>query len=148
MMQNDMSSPNFESTFTASGGGCPSQRLCPHVVYSSTSDPSQPQGLPHCATCSRPKLSGVSILDVAVGSKTLAHASYCPRLPGLFSSTSLLFPLPLTLHRICFRAVFFLSIWGCYSTAHLLLPVFVFSLISCIESSRECDLLLPVSDVD
>lgn len=96
-----------------------------------------------------PKSGGVSILDVAVGSQTLAHASYCPRLPGLFSSTSL-YSLLLPL---CIAFVFLLfssSTWGCYSTVHCRLSffLFVFSLISCIESSRECDLPLPVSDVD
>jgi hypothetical protein len=113
IMQNDMSlNLNFKSTFTASAR-CPSQRLCSHVVYSSTSDPSQPQGSPPC-TGSRPKLGGVLITDVAVGSQTLAHASYCPGCPGLFSLNFALFLPPLP---PCIAFVFLLfssSIWGCY----------------------------------
>jgi hypothetical protein len=149
IMQNDMSlNLNFKSTFTASAR-CPSQRLCSHVVYSSTYDPSQPQGSPPC-TGSRPKLGGVLITDVAVGSQTLAHASYCPGCPACFPSTSLYSSLlshpALHLFSCCFLL---LSGAVTYSAAHFRLSYyFVFGLISCIASSRECDMSLPASDVD
>jgi len=129
---------------------CPSQHLCPHVVYSSTSDPSQPQGSRHCATYFRPKLRIEWSLDPRCcrwQQDTSSHLIFSPAAWLVFLLDFALFTLSHPASHL-FSCCFLPLYWGRDSTAHFCLSFFVISLISCIENSRECDLRLPVFDID